>query len=274
MRKVFIFFMIAATILSVSSQFVFAQSESVDAVTLMNGSEMKGEVTGITGDAITFVHRGETLAYVVKKEEINKIKFASGRVEIINEIKEQPKSGNSATKSTIQRNLVAVLPFTYIGQGGGKDEKLSKKVQSDCYNLLLKNASRFSIQDPMQTNALLARQGINASNIEEVMPGELTQILGSEYIVVGSVLVDHKGTTNSESGGTSSERKNNGNKITSFSSGTSTTTEQFKTQVDLKVYVDDGRNISSESKTSLWQGEEAYQATLKYLVKRCPLYSK
>ena len=124
MRKVFIFFMIAATILSVSSQFVFAQSESVDAVTLMNGSEMKGKVTGITDDAITFVHQGETLAYVVKKEEINKIKFASGRVEIINEIKEQPKSGNSATKLTIQRNLVAVLPFVYIGQGRWKRRKI------------------------------------------------------------------------------------------------------------------------------------------------------
>ncbi len=266
--------MIAATIISVSNQSVFAQSESVDAVILMNGNEMKGKVTGITDDAIAFIHQGETLAYTVKKEEINKIKFASGRVEIINEVKEQAKSGNSATMSSIQRNLVAVLPFSYIGQGGEKDEKLSKKVQSDCYNLLLKHASRFFIQDPMETNALLARQGINGSNIEGFLPGELAQILGSEYVVVGSVLVDYKGTTNSDSGSTTSEKKNNGNKKITFSTGTSTTTEQFKTQVDLKVYVDDGRNISSESKTSLWQGEDAYQTTLKYLVKRCPLYSK
>ncbi|WP_235833005.1 hypothetical protein [Arcticibacter tournemirensis] len=270
--------MITATIVTISKQSVFAQSKPkpVDTVTLMNGNKIKGKVAGITDDAITFVHQGETLAFAVKKQEINKIKFASGRVETINEIKEQDKSGNQANKIPIQRNLVAVLPFTYIGQGGEKDEKLSKKVQSDCYNLLLKNASRFSIQDPMQTNALLARQGVNESNIESCTPGELAYILGAEYVVAGSVLVDHKGTTNSESGGstTNSQRNKDGSKRTTFSSGSSTTREQYKTQVDLKVYVDDGRNISSESKTSLWEGEDAYKATLKYLVKRCPLYSK
>ena len=274
MKKVITYFMIAAIIIGVSNQCVYAQTEPVDVVLLMNGSEMKGKVTGITSDAITFVHQGETLSYVVKKEEIIKIKFASGRVEIINDVQEQTRNKDSAPVSSVQRNLVAVLPFTYIGEGGEKDEKLSKKVQSDCYNLLLKYASRFSIQDPMETNALLARQGINGGNIETVLPVELAQILGSEYIVIGSVLVDYKGTTNNESSSSSSEIKDKGNKKTTFSSGTSTSTEQFKTQVDLKVYVDNGRNISSESRTSLWQGEEAYQATLKFLIKRCPLYSK
>lgn len=277
-RAIIYYFLIGSIFITSSNQSLFAQSKPrpVDTVTLMNGNKIKGKVAGITDDAITFVHQGETLAYVVKKQEINKIKFTSGRVETINEIKKQDNGENSTKIPLIQRNLVAVLPFVYIGQGGEKDDKLSKKVQSDCYNLLLKNASRFSIQDPMQTNALLARQGINGSNIESCTPSELAHILGSEYVVVGSVLVDHKGTTNSESGGstTNAERKRNGSKRTTFSSGSSTTREQFKTQVDLKVYVDDGRNISSESKTSLWEGEDAYKATLKYLVKRCPLYSK
>ncbi|MEL7587484.1 MAG: hypothetical protein AAGU19_12285 [Prolixibacteraceae bacterium] len=275
MKRILIYLLVAMTV-CINNQFASAQSESADVVTLMNGNEMKGKVTGTTDDVITFVHQGETLAYTVKKDEINKIKFASGRVETFNDKKkgESNLGGALATMPSTQRNMVAVLPFSYIGQGGEKDEKLSKKVQSDCYNLLLKYASRFSIQDPMKTNALLARQGINGSNLDGFLPSELAVILGTEYVVVGSVLVDYKGTTNNESASTTSERKNNGNKRTTFSLGTSTTTEQFKTQVDLKVYVDDGRNISSESKTSLWQKEDAYQNTLQYLIKRCPLYSK
>mgnify|MGYP002344640636 FL=1 len=266
--------MIATIFVGVGSQCVFAQSEKTDIVTLLNGDEMKGKVTGTTTDAITFAHQGETLSYSVKKEKINKIRFASGRVEVINEKSGSNGNGDSEAVPSTQRNLVAILPFSYIGRGGEKDEKLSKKVQSDCYNLLLKNASRFVIQDPMETNALLARKGINASNIDSFLPTDITRILGTEYIVIGSVLVDYKGATNNNTSSATSQSKNNGNKKTTFSSGTSTTTEQFKTQVDLKVYVDSGRNISSDSKTSFWSDESAYKATLKYLIKRCPLYNK
>ena len=275
MKRILIYLLIAMSTVGVSNQFAFAQSESTDVVTLLNGNEMKGKVTDTTNDAITFVHQNETLTYTVKKDEINKIQFASGRIEIINDMKEsEAVQGYSSTIPPIQRNLVAVLPFSYIGQGGEKDEKLSKKVQSDCYNLLLEQAPRFSIQDPMKTNALLARQGIDESNIEGFLPDELAHIFGSEYVVIGSVLVDYKGTMNSGSSNTTSEKKNNGNKKTTYSSDTSSSTEQFQTQVDLKIYTDDGRNISSKSKTSLWQKENAYQITLKYLIKRCPLYSK
>ena len=275
MKRILIYLLIAMATVGVSNQFAFAQSESTDVVTLLNGNEMKGKVTDTTNDAITFIHQDETLTYTVKKDEINKIQFASGRIEIINDMKEsEAVQGYSSTMLPIQRNLVAVLPFSYIGQGGEKDEKLSKKVQSDCYNLLLEQAPRFSIQDPMKTNALLARQGIDESNIEGFLPDELAHIFGSEYVVIGSVLVDYKGTMNSGSSNTTSEKKNNGNKKTTYSSDTSSSTEQFQTQVDLKIYTDDGRNISSKSKTSLWQKENAYQITLKYLIKRCPLYSK
>ncbi len=189
-------------------------------------------------------------------------------------ISNQNGYAQSETSPSIQRNLVAVLPFSFIGQGGEKDEKLSKKVQSDCYNLLLKHAARFKIQDPVKTNSLLARKGINENSIGDYMPEELTQILGSEYLVTGTVLVNSKGITNSGTNSSVSEKKNNGDKKPSFSSSSSSSTEQFQTQVDLKVYVNDGRNISSQSKTSLWQTENAYQVTLQYLIKRCPLNSK
>ncbi|WP_163708530.1 hypothetical protein [Mangrovibacterium lignilyticum] len=252
-----------------------AQQAPVDVITLMNGNEMKGKVTAINGNDIKFVYQGEELTYTVKKEEINKIQFSSGRVEIINDVTEsEAAQEDSSGLPETQRNLVAVLPFSYLGEGGAKDEKLSKKVQSDCYNLLLKFAPHFSVQDPLKTNAYLARQGVNESNIDGFLPDELCHILGAEYVVIGSILVDYKGTTNYSNSSSESKKKDDGKKRTTYSSTSSSSTEQFETQVDLKIYTDDGHNISSQSRRSFWQTEDAYAVTLQYLIKRSPLYSK
>lgn len=276
MKKLFLFFLLVALcITGLWSEPVLAQSDSFDVVTLLNGKEMKGKVTGITDDDITFVYQGETLSYTVKKEEINKIQFASGRIEEINpELETSANAAAAVDVPVIQPDLVAVLPFAYIGEGGSKDEKLSKKVQADCYNLLLKLAPQYAIQDPMKTNALLARNGINESNVEGLLPDELCQILGAGYVVIGSILVDYKGTTNYGSSNTESKKSADNKKMSTYTSSSSSATEQFETQVDLKVYTSGGQNISSQSRRSFWQTEDAYQITLQYLLKRTPFYSK
>lgn len=276
MRKFVMACMIAfAAMIVFTNQALFAQDQAVDVVTLMNGNQMNGKVTGISDDAITFVHQGETLSYTVKKAEINKIQFASGRIEIINEVKDpEPAQGYSSATPEVQRNLVAVLPFTYTGKGGERDDKLSKKVQSDCYNQLLKMAPRFTIQDPLRTNAMLVKHGVNAENIEGFMPDELCHILGAEYVVIGSILVDSKGVTNYNNSSTQAKQSADNRKTNVFNSGSSSSVEQFETQVDLKIYSQDGNNISSQSRRSFWQTSDAYQITLQYLLKRTPLYSK
>jgi len=264
----FIFVLVAGFTATVSAQ------SSVDIITKLNGEEMKGKVTAIEGDEVKFVYEGETLTYSVKKADINKIQFASGRTQVFNEVSTAQAAAPDQGGMDIQRNLVAVLPFSYIGEGGAKDEKLSKKVQSDCYNLLLKFAPRFTLQDPLKTNAYLARQGIDHSNIDGFLPEELCQILGAEYVVVGSILVDYKGTTNYGSTSTETKKNDEKNKKSTYSSSSSSSTEQFETQVDVKIYTSDGQNISSQARRSFWQTEDAYQATLQYLIKRSPLYSK
>jgi len=252
-----------------------AQSSPVDIITLLSGNEMRGKVTAIESDAVKFVYEGEDLSYTVKKDEINKIQFASGRIEIVNEMKESaPDQGASDNFPPMQRNLVAVVPFSYLGEGGTRDIKLGKKVQSDFYNLLLKFAPRFSVQDPLKTNAYLARHDVTEENFDSFLPDELCHILGAEYVVIGSVLVNYKGSTNYSSSSSESRKKDDGKKRTTYSSSSSSSTEQFETQVDLKVYTNDGHNIYSQSRTSFWQTEDAYQATMQYLLKRSPLYSK
>ncbi|GEM_PF-3654293 len=52
-------------------------------------------------------------------------------------------------------NVISVLPFVYIEQGGSGDEKMSTKIQSDCFSVLKKYADQFVLQDPITTNNYL-----------------------------------------------------------------------------------------------------------------------
>jgi hypothetical protein len=268
--KLFTIFMAIFTLFGIES---IAQENTYDKIVMLDGEERIGNVIGISDDEVKFKYKSENLEYSIKSTQINKIQFASGRIQVINNTSNSKNDGNSANgEMQDHHNKVAVLPFSYIGQGGTRDEKMGKKVQSECYNLLLKNASQFQIQDPITTNANMIKHGIREDNIEGFTPGELANILGCEYIVIGTVTLKTEGTYSG--GGTYYSQKTSGNKTTGYSAGGSSSKTDYGTDVDLKIYSDQGHNIFSKSHTSVWSSEDAYKVTLQYLIKRCPLYRK
>ncbi|PZX46922.1 hypothetical protein [Algoriphagus chordae] len=255
---------------------VMAQEEQFDKVVKTNGEEMLGHVTEMGDDAIKFVHKGETLSYSLKKSEINKIQFASGRVEFFTEAPNASPTASAAAPvgNSVQshHNMVAVLPFDYMGSGGSRDDKMGLKVQSDCYTYLRQKAALFTIQDPLTTNALLVKNNIQVDNLIGLTPGEMANLLGVEYVVYGSVVITQTGVTNSSANSYSSKSK--GSRYNSTNFGSSTTSASFNTNVDLKIYNDQGQNVYANTHDSFWPDENAYEITLQYLIKRTPLYSK
>jgi len=262
-------------IAGVTSLISVAQENSFDKVVMLNGDERIGKVTEINADDIKFTHQNETLTYTFNKSEINKIQFASGRIEIINEVE---KAGDTPSESSLQshHNWVAVIPFSFIGGGGERDDKLEKKVQMDCYNVLRKFAAEFKIQDPTTTNALLIRNGIDDQTIGGFTPEEIAHILEVEYVILGNVTVNQTGSTSYHSSVSREKEEKEKKKLVNIliNSGSTSTTNQFRTQVDMQIFNDMGQNIYTKSHDSFWQTEDAYEITLRYLIKRSPLYRK
>ena len=259
----------------ISSMILFAQKANVDKVIKLNGEEMLGTVTEIGETYIKFIYKGESLSYTVKTSEINKIQFASGRVEFFTESPLASSTANEeALTSSVQahHNQVAVLPFDYMNTGGGRDDKMGLKVQSDCYTFLKKRAKQFNIQDPMTTNAILVKSKISLENLTGLTPQEMANLLGVEYVVYGSVVISQTGVTSSSSSFFSG--KSSGSRYKSSNFGTSSATANFNTSVDMKIYTDEGQNVYSNTHDSFWPNENAYEITLQYLIKRTPLYSK
>lgn len=266
-----------------------------DVVLKLNGDEMVGKVTEIGDAEIKFVYKGETLVYSIKKADILKITYASGRIEFINKPALPSESSNttantntSAPKSAVVSNLgahhnkVAILPFSYLIDKQDAGEQMTYAVQNEAFSFLSKHSGMLELQSTNTTNALLIKAGVNNGNIRGFTMGEICDILGVEFVLQGDIRQD-KTTASNISSGTSTAKVNNTNANknsigtingrSSYSSY-STSIQNYSTSVSMNVFNDKGENIFSQDHKSFWSSDNAYRITLQYLLKRTPLYKK
>ena len=166
---------------------------------------------------------------------------------------------------------------------------MTKEIQQETFTVFKRVAISLKFQDPQTTNALLAKAGVNNNNIEGYTMGEICNILGVEYVVQG--LVSIVKTTTSNYGSTSKQTKNTGNvkvdkdgKIigdiwhnnsqSSNSFSSSTSVQNYSTNITMNVYTDKGENIFTKEHSSFWQTQDAYKITLNFLAKRTPVYKR
>lgn len=285
------------TFLVISLQYMtFSQSTMKNDIILKTtGDELIGKVQEISDADIKFSYAGEALVYTIKKSDIAKITFASGRVEMIN----YPKPGDSKTETTKQsgiadhHNKIAILPFSYLMNKQDAGTEMTYKVQDAVFSILSEHAGYMTLQSTQTTNSLLLKAGITSDNIRSFTMGEVCDLLGVEYVIQGSIVQDLTSVTNTGGSNTysntqgsvvsSDKQVNKDTKISStgvgvqqssYTSNSSTSTQNYTTNVSMKIYTDKGETIFSEDHKSFWGTDGAYKTTLNYLLKRTPLYKK
>lgn len=179
------------------------------------------------------------------------------------------------------RNKVAVMPIGYIADGSeAKMENMRFLLQEFVSNYLNRSAAELKMMDVMEVNAVLAKKGIDESNIRQYTPKELAAILNVEYVITGTVLqdlgtlvtVDNRNNTRRQK----IEHYGDHTKVTNrnYRSGSTTTQQNIETQVTLAIYNESGEKIYGKSRHSLLSGPDAYRNTIEYLLKRTPLYKR
>jgi TolB-like protein len=260
-----------------------------DKITLLSGEVKEGKISGITETIIKLRYPGEDFDYEIDKKTVSKIEFASGRVEVIN-----PQSGtaSASTKSLSgpvgnvdTHNKIAVLPFEFISNDPGLTvESMRTLTQNSTANIIKKEYGLLTLQDPLTTNAILGKNNINHENAASFTPAEIAQLLGVEFVVFGTVNIVNKGSsTVGSSVGTFKEKENNtynnnsDNRKTTgtaISTGSTTTTVNYDTMVDFRLFNDRGENIYSESRHAFGTNIDAYKGSIEYMVRRTPFGSK
>lgn len=275
-------------ILSVIGAFLFSslicmsqntQKPKSDLVLKINGDELQGKVLEIDDDEIKFAYEGETLTYKIKKQDILKVIYASGRVEFFNKpaLSLDKGTGPGASAGGLQdhHNKVAILPFAYIKNSQSASDEMSLKAQNDTYMLLSKHAGGLSIIDPRTTNALLAKAGISRANITGYTMEEICNVLGVEFVVDGTITQNLASNTTTSSYSNDSKGDKDDKKRSSYEYGSTVNRSNYETSVALNIYTDKNNAIFTEQRKALLvQNEGAYDSPLQYLLKRCPLYKK
>jgi len=256
-----------------------------DVVVMLNGEQKEGKVTGISDNSVKFVYSGETLEYELKKSEINKIEFASGRTEVINEVAQASATAAPASNPADRKNKIAVLPFDFMTNDPTVPvDPMHTRIQSSCINSIRENTKGLDVQDPMTTNSILTQNNISAENMKSVTPKDMAIMLGVEYVVYGAYELIHEGSMTTGSGVTTYKEKETKkgdyddrekkSKGTAVSSSSSSTRETYDSRLDLNIYNDQGENIYSDSRRPFSAGVDEYKSPIDYLVKRTPFGSK
>lgn len=267
-------------LLSVASLTSFSQTEKKhDVVVKLNGDQLNGDVLEVNDDAIRFTYTGETVVYTIKKAEIQKIMFASGRVETINAPAADASTATADPKNDEDRhNKVAILPFSFIKDGQPAAQEVSDEIQNELFAMLGKHSGVYTILSPRGTNVKLNKAGITKANILNYSMAEICRIVGAEYVVDG--MITQNRTTQTSYGNTTyndkTKQKDNSDdkKSSGYASSSSTSVQNYQTTMDMKIYNDKSDIIYNQNRKAFWNTGDAYKNTMEYLVKRCPLYSK
>jgi len=267
-------------LLSVASLTSFSQNEKKhDVVVKLNGDQLNGDVLEVSDSSIRFTYTGEKLVYTIKKSEILKIQFASGRVETINAPAANVQAAAAVPENNEdRRNKVAILPFSFIKDGQPAAQEVSDEIQNELFAMLGKHSGVYTVLSPRATNVKLNKAGITKANILNYTMAEICQVVGAEYVIDGMITQNRTTQTNYANTSYNDKTKQNDNsddkKTSGYASSSSTSVQNYQTTMDMKIYNDKSDIIYNQNRKAFWNTGDAYKNTMEYLIKRSPLYSK
>lgn len=262
---------------------LFGQTKS-DVLIKTNGEEMKGKIVKVTDNDVSFIYSGETAEYVIKKSDIAKLVYGSGRIETFSDVAAQSvtrkSDGVAMTASPVDHhNKIAILPFTYLMDNQPGADQIGIKAQQDTYALLSQHTAGYTLLDPRTTNALLAKAGVTKDKMMGYTMKEICDLLSVEYIIEGTV-TQNKGyqTNSSVTSGSTKVKRNDNNSVTGVKGSESNygnSVQRYDVSVNLNVYMDNNASIFSQThKAFLSNTDGSYSGPLEYLLKRSPIYRK
>ena len=266
-------FLLLVQLILLGGENVLLAQQKDDVIYLTDGQQKKGKIVTIADDLIKFSYPGENLVYELKKDKISKILFANGREEVFEETV-APKSTTSNNSLSPNGNLLAVIPFEIASNDQSiMTAAMRKKIQESCVEAIQGQKLAVQLQDPRTTNAILAKNGINFSDIEHHTPDDLAKILNVNYVVMGVYDIENKGASTYGSSVSTYDSKQKGDKEkgTAVTSNNSYTVVNYNTKVHLTIYDNTGRQLFSDSRSPLFGNVDSYKGALKTLAKRMPL---
>lgn len=247
-----------------------------DTLRLWNGQVITGQFIAGNSDSIQWKQKGHFQTQGISRNDISGIKFGKNIISL-NPGKETGKSNSG----DYRLKTVAVLPIEYIANvKESMDHDMPYWLQEMAVTYLGSNSRTLTIIDPAEINAELKKKGISHKELKRYSPAELASLLQVEYVLTGYVMQEEGNKTEVSNYSSSKEIKSvhsNDNariKVKDQGSSFSSTNQDVKTTVMVKIYDYTGKILFNDTRKSILSTGDAYKKSLQYLLKRTPLYKK
>ena len=258
---------------------VRSQAENTDRIFLTNGEIHSVIIKQVAPETITYYFAGEEIENVVEKTDVEKIILKSGREQNFASVVTTGNFGRSAKFEypTMKSSEGAILPFEFVFDGLPSEED-GFEAQEFYYDNLMRRPERNTItyQDVEVTRRRLRDAGIKvAADIRDFDMDEIARIVGAGILVTGKITVDYRSTTSTNTGSTTTRVDTKKKKVKTYSSDYSSSSDEFDTKVDFRIYDKNGDKIIDETRRPfLATTRNNYITALNYLMKRTPYYQK
>lgn len=255
-----------------------AQQKEADQLVMIDGESRSVTVKKVEPNTITYSFVGEELENVVEKANVAKIIFKNGREQAFSEAKAETGIRDADFEyPNMKENEGAILPFEFFFDGAPSPED-GFEAQEFYYDNLMRKPERNTIpyQDAETTQRRLRAAGIvEAADMRNYNMSEIAKIVGAGILVTGKIAVDYRSTTTTTTGSTTTKVDTKKKKVKSYSNDYNTSSDEFDTKVDFKIYDLNGDKIVDQSRRPfLASTRNNYITTLNYLMKRTPYYQK
>ncbi|WP_273567675.1 hypothetical protein [Maribacter halichondriae] len=258
---------------------VNGQENKADQLYLTNGELLEVTIKKVEPNTITYSFFGEDLENIAEKANVAKILFKNGREQLFSDSQASAASPRPVDFEypPMKANEGAVLPFEFVVDGSQSPEN-GIEAQEFYYDNLMRKPERntISYQDAETTRNRLRAAGVKeAVDMRDYDMKEIAKIVGAGILVTGKITVDYRTTTSTTTGSTTTKVDTKKKKVKSYSSDYSTSSDEFDTKVDFKIYDMNGNKVVDQTRRPFMAStRENYVTALNYFMKRTPYYQK
>jgi hypothetical protein len=168
------------------------------------------------------------------------------------------------------QETVAILPFTAT-EDGHPAEQLGKEMQQFLIGYIQKKQKHFKVtpMNARDVNVKLHKAGITPQTLDDYTTKEIADVVGADYILIGSIDKTVQGSASSNTGMAITTKHNN---VIGGSSGT--TTKQYHATVYTSIFSKDGTSLYDGNKANVFidTTPDSWKNSVIWMVRHFPFY--
>ncbi len=180
----------------------------------------------------------------------------------------------TASIFAFSQESVAILPFTFTDDGHLSEPK-GKEAQQFLIGYINKKQKHFKVTplNARDVNVGLNKAGITAETMDNFTTKEIADVLGADYVLMGSIDRSFEGTSSLESGFGSVNQKD-WDKTNVYGGSASSTTKKYHASVYISIFKNSGTVIYDKNKANIFIDDtpDSWKNSIIWQVRHFPFY--